>query len=111
MIYQVKGISGYVWGVYDAPVCAGMYGCARGGAWVCGCVRGYAWVYTCVWDELSEFLPENRVPTSADFNMYPIRIFFYFKMTQFFDNFESELDYNSLKKSYMNNHIKFLSFW
>ena len=37
--------------------------------------------------------------------------FFYLKMTQFFDNFESELDYNSLKKSYMNNHIKFLSFW
>ena len=47
----------------------------EGGAWVCGCVRGYAWVYTCVWDELSEFLPENRVPTSADFDTYPIRIF------------------------------------
>ena len=29
-----------------------------------------------VWDEFSEFLPENRVPTSADFNTYPIRIFF-----------------------------------
>ena len=28
-----------------------------------------------VWDEFSEFLPENRVPTSADFNTYPIRIF------------------------------------
>ena len=27
------------------------------------------------WDEFSEFLPENRVPTSADFNTYPIRIF------------------------------------
>ena len=27
------------------------------------------------WDEFSEFLLENRVPTSADFNMYPIRIF------------------------------------
>ena len=35
MIYQVKGISGYVWGVYEfAPVCGGMHGCARG---VCGC--------------------------------------------------------------------------
>ena len=69
MIYQVKGISGYVWGVYEfALVCAGMHGCARG----CVGVR----VYTCVWDELSEFLPENRVPTSANFNTYPIRIFF-----------------------------------
>ena len=28
-----------------------------------------------VWDEFSEFLPENRVPTSADFNTFPIRIF------------------------------------
>ena len=28
-----------------------------------------------VWDEFSEFLPENRVFTSADFNTYPIRIF------------------------------------
>ena len=28
------------------------------------------------WDEFSEFLLENRVPTSADFNTYPIRIFF-----------------------------------
>ena len=28
-----------------------------------------------VWDEFSEFLPENRVPASADFNTYPIRIF------------------------------------
>ena len=40
------------------------------------CVCGYAWVYACVWDEISEFLLENRVPTSADFNTYPIRIFF-----------------------------------
>ena len=28
-----------------------------------------------MWDEFSEFLPENRVPTSADFNTYPIQIF------------------------------------
>ena len=28
-----------------------------------------------LWDEFSEFLPENRVPTSAEFNTYPIRIF------------------------------------
>ena len=33
-------------------------------------------VCECVWDKFSEFLPENRVPTSADFNTYPIRIFY-----------------------------------
>ena len=38
-------------------------------------VCGYAWVCACVWDEFSEFLLENRVHTSADFNTYPIRIF------------------------------------
>ena len=113
MIYQVKGISGYVWGVSMcvhgcvryAQVCAGVHGCVRvcvsvrryvrvwtgmhGYVWVCvgvrrcvrvctgvrWCVHGYAWVYACVWDEFSEFLLENRVPTSADFNTYPIRIF------------------------------------
>ena len=37
-------------------------------------VHGYAWVRTCEWDEFSEFLPENRVPTSADFNTFPIQI-------------------------------------
>ena len=36
---------------------------------------GCAWVCACVRDEFSEFLLENRVPTSADFNTYPIRIF------------------------------------
>ena len=40
---------------------AGMHGCA----WVCGCM----------WDEFSEYLLETRVLTSADINMYPIRIF------------------------------------
>ena len=29
----------------------------------------------CVWNEFLEFLPENRIPTSADFNTYPIQIF------------------------------------
>ena len=29
----------------------------------------------CVSDEFSEYLLENRVPTSADFNTYPIRFF------------------------------------
>ena len=47
----------------------GVHGYAR----VCTGVRGYAWV----WDVFSEFLLENRVPTSADFNTFPIRIFFY----------------------------------
>ena len=28
-----------------------------------------------MWDEFSEYLLENRFPTSADFNTYPIRIF------------------------------------
>ena len=74
-------------------VCAGVHGCA----WVCAGVRGYVqgcivwagvhWcvqvcievrgcLRVCVWDEFSEYLLENRVPTSADFNTYPIRIFF-----------------------------------
>ena len=74
-----------------AQVCRGVrecvHGCARvcvgvgGSAWVCGCVRGCAQVctgvrgYVWVWDVFSEFLLENRVPTSADFNTFPIRIF------------------------------------
>ena len=63
-------------------VCAGVQGCA----WVCAGVRsvgGCAQVFVkvsgclrvCAWDEFSEYLLENRVPTSADFNTYPIRIF------------------------------------
>ena len=40
-------------------------------ALVCAGVGGSAWV----WDVFSEFLLENRVPTSADFNTFPIRIF------------------------------------
>ena len=59
------GVCGCAW------VCVGVCGCAR----ECTGVRGYAQVCACVWDEFSEFLPENRVPTSADFNTYPIRIF------------------------------------
>ena len=42
---------------------------------MCAGVHGYARVCACVWDEFSEFLPENRVPKSVDFNMYPIQIF------------------------------------
>ena len=55
-----------------ALVCMGVRWCA----WVCTGVCGYAWICACVWDEFSEFLLKNRVPTSADFNTYPIRIFF-----------------------------------
>ena len=88
MIYQVKGISGHQWVCVGClQVCAGERGCVRvctgvHGVCVCGCarectgLRGYAQVCACVWDEFSEFLLENRVPTSADFNTYPIRIFF-----------------------------------
>ena len=72
-------------------LCVGMHGCAWVSVSVHGCARvfagvdGYSRVYAgvcgcaqvCagVWDEFSEFLLENRVPTSADFNTYPIRIF------------------------------------
>ena len=59
-------------------VCMGVHGCVQvwevvhGYVRVCTGVRGYAWV----WGVFSEFLLENRVPTSADFNMFPIRILF-----------------------------------
>ena len=56
-------------GVYSvdrcAQVCTGVRRCVE----VCGCLQ------VCVYDEFSEYLLENRVPTSADFNTYPIRIF------------------------------------
>ena len=65
--------------------CAGVAGCAqvctgvRKWAQVCASVHRCVWkcmcVCECVWDEFSEYLLENRVPTSADFNTYPIRIF------------------------------------
>ena len=59
-----------------ARVCAGVRGCA----WVCVGVHRCAWIcmgVRIVWDEFSEFLLENRVPTSADFNTYHIRILFF----------------------------------
>ena len=64
-------------------VCVGVRGCAGGGVHRCAWVwegvgrrgvRGCALVYACVWDEFSEFFLETRVLTSADFNIYPIRI-------------------------------------
>ena len=72
------GVHECVWvctGVHEcggyAQVCSGVGGSAR----VCAGVHGYARVCASVWDEFSEFLLENRLPTSADFNTYPIRIF------------------------------------
>ena len=65
MIYQVKGISGYVW----AHLCVGVHGCVWKSAEVCECLR------VCVLDEFSEYLLETRVNTSANFNTYPIQIF------------------------------------
>ena len=50
-----------------------------------------AWVGACVWDEFSEFLLENRVPTSADFNTYPIRIFLFLAHCVAFGKLVSEL--------------------
>ena len=50
-------------------VCIGVHKCALVCVKVCGCLR------VCVLDEFSEYLLENRVPTSADFNTYSIRIF------------------------------------
>ena len=74
------GVRGY------ARVCAGIRRSAQCGR-MCTGVRKCAMVFTgvcrsawvsasvCVWDDFSEYLLENRVPTSADFNTYPIRIF------------------------------------
>ena len=55
-------------GAQCGRVCIGVHWCAQVFVKVCGCLR------VCAWDEFSECLLENRVPTSADFNTYPIRI-------------------------------------
>ena len=84
MIDQFKLIYYYYYEFYYycgcARVCAGM--CV--GGWVCTsvhwcvqvCVKVCGCLRVCAWDEFSEYLLENRVPTSADFNTYPIRILF-----------------------------------
>ena len=51
-------------------VCAGVHGCVWKSEEVHKCLQ------VCVLDEFSEYLLETRVNTSADFNTYPIRIFF-----------------------------------
>ena len=85
VIYQVKGISWYVWGVCKCEwVCFGMHRCVGVGLGMCGSVQVCAythgcaqvWVWWWVWDEFSEYLLETRVLTSADFDTYPIRIFY-----------------------------------
>ena len=72
-----------MWGVREcAGVCASVRGCVHGSVRVCAGVGGSAWVCVGVpgcawiWDVFSEFFLENRVPTSADFNTFPIRIFY-----------------------------------
>ena len=61
-----------------AQVCTSVHTCVR----VCMCVWKCAEVRVClrvcVLDEFSEYLLETRVNKSADFNMYPIRIFMAF---------------------------------
>ena len=51
-------------------VCAGVHGCVWMSAEVHKCLR------VCVLDEFSEYLLETRVNTSADFNTFPLRIFY-----------------------------------
>ena len=60
-----KGVRGYA---QCGRVCIGVHWCAQ------VCVKVYGCLRVCAWDEFSEYLLENWVPTSADFNTYPIRI-------------------------------------
>ena len=72
----------------SVQVCAIVCGYTLVFVLVCIGVCGYARVCACVWDEFSEFLLENRVLTSADFNTYPIRIFSYFFLIFFIEILE-----------------------
>ena len=59
-----------------ARVCAGVRSVHRCVHWCAQvCVEVHGCLRVCAWDEFSEYLLENRVSISADFNMYPIRIF------------------------------------
>ena len=77
------GIPGHGWmctGVHRfVQVCMGVCRCEWECVGVCMCVRVCGGVR-----EFSEFLQENRVLTSADFNMYPIQIFFITLYIHFF---------------------------
>ena len=70
------GVLWYVQVYRGGPGC--VWKCS--GVWVCTDMGG------CVWDEFSEYLLETRVLTSADFNTYPIRIF-YKKLNEVEKNF------------------------
>ena len=71
-------------------VCASVHTCT----WVWVGVCRYARVCTevrgclqmCVLDEFSEYLLETRVNTSADFNTYPIRIFTFGMVFQWYQS-------------------------
>ena len=58
-------------------MCEGVHRCAQ------ACVGVFMYMQVCMdmngcaWEEFSEYILETRVLTSADFNTYPIRIFFY----------------------------------
>ena len=62
-----SSVCGCLW--VGAHVCGCVWVCAD----VCGCVR----VCVGVWNEFSEYLLETWVLTSANFNVYPIQIFYY----------------------------------
>ena len=68
--WMFVGIRVYAQGCAVGQVYVSVHWCAQVCVEVRGCLR------VCVWDEFSEYLLENRVPTSADFNTYPIRIIF-----------------------------------
>ena len=51
-------------------MCASVCECVQVCVEVCGYLR------VCMLDEFTEYLLETRVNTSADFNTYPIRIFY-----------------------------------
>ena len=69
------GVCRYVCVCGYARVCVGMRRCGWVGIGVHKCALVCGGLRVCAWDEFSEYLLENRVPTSADFNTYPIRIF------------------------------------
>ena len=69
--YYYCGCAGVCAGMcVGGRVCTSVHWCVQVCVKVCGGLR------VCAWDEFSKYLLENRVPTSADFNTYPIRIFF-----------------------------------
>ena len=71
-----KGVHGYAQG---CAVWVGVHRCVQVCVKVCGCLRVFAW------DEFTEYLLENRVPTTADFNTYPIRILFIFRSLYYYN--------------------------